>query len=139
MDNTFLNPKKGQLFCENSSRYAVTARDNKGLAEHLNQQLPIYCVESSYQEFSSFSRRLVQDKYRVNSDKRILNLPDVFFSTSHVENKPSKEVYEFAVKNYEVHINKLSVRDMSTKGNHSCDYGLIDHGCRHHNHDETEF
>ena len=139
MDHTHLNPKTGKLFCENGSRYAATARDNKVLAAHLKQKLPNYCVGSSYLAFSSSSRRLGQDEYRVNSDKRILNLPEVFFPPSHVENKPSEEVYEFAVKNPEVHLNKLRVLDMSAKGNHSYDYGLVDLGYRHHNHEEKEF
>ena len=139
MEDTYLDPKKGQLFCENGSSYAVTARDNKVLAEHLKLKSSNYCAEISYLEFSSSSRRLGQDEYRVNSDKRILNLPEVSFSPSHVESKPSKEVYEFAVKNPEVHLNKLRVLDMSAKGNHSYDYGLVDLGYRHHNHEEKEF
>ena len=138
MDYTTLNPKTGQNFRENGSRYYAMARGYGVLSEHLKQKVLNYGFETSYLEITSSFRLLSLDKYRENADKPIPHRPKIFFSPIHVKNKLSKEVYEFAVKDPEVDANKIRVCDINAKGNHSYNCGLVDLGCRHHNHEKKE-
>ena len=139
MDDTTLNPKTGQKFCENFSRHYFMVRGHTVLAEHLKQKLLKYGVQRSYLELTSQSWQLSPDTYRENSDRYTIHLSEVLPPPIHVKNRLSKEVYEFAVKNPEVNLNKLRVCGISAKGKHSCDYGLIDLGCSHHNHEKKEY
>ena len=139
MDDTTLNPKTGQNLCENGSRYYVMVRSYKAVAEHLKQKLLNYGVESSCEVLTASFRRLSLDKYRKYFDERISHLSKIFFSPTNVTNKPSKEAYEFVVNNSGVDINKLRVCDIDARGTHSNDYGLVDIGCRHRNHEKKEF